>query len=235
MNCLTILLNLLLAAQPAAPATAPADAPASQPTTQVTLHPSIEPGLYWNLMRTEQFGIGIPENWSNLPPRSNMVLFLAKEGIKDETRQPLDVGLSIERLTKPAQSLEAEAEKLVERYKTEKSITIEGEPTTEKVKLSDGSDAILVGLHLTAGGRRTYLQKLLTSTPTNRWVVSGYITGGMDSILPKSDSDMAHKLKAHLMTFTLDPNKLDQQPLTKAYLSPPQQQLPASTTQPSKK
>jgi hypothetical protein len=229
MKRLILTLVLILGARP----TLAADAPASQPASAPTLHATIEPGLYWNLLRTEQFAIGIPQKWSNLPPRPNMVLFIAKQGIKDETRQPLDVGLSIERLSKPADSLDEEAKKLIQRYSEEKSVQLDGKPTAEHLKLSDGSDSVLVSLSIHANGRRTYMQKLLVSGKEHRWVISGYITAGEKSILPKSDSDMARKIRAHLQTFTLDPNKIDQNPLNRAYLTPQQTAPPAS--QPSGK
>jgi hypothetical protein len=210
---------------------APASKPASQPATQTSLHATIEPGLYWNLLRTEQFGMAIPQNWSNLPPRANMVMFIAKQGIKDETRQPLEVGMSIERLTKATDTIDQEAKKLIERYSAEKAMTIEGKPTTEHVKLADGQDAVIVSLTILMNNRQTYMQKLLAASPAYRWVISAYVTAGDKSIMTRPDSDMARKLRAHLLTFTLDPNKLDQEPLTRAYLTP--QQPPAPTTQPS--
>lgn len=230
MNWLTSLLSILLAAQ-TAPATAPAHEPSSQPTSQQALHATIEPGLYWNLLKTDQFAIGIPQNWSNIPPRSNMVMFLAKQGIKDENRQPLEVGISIERLTKPTEPVSDEAKKLLARYAAEKTITIEGEPVEQKVKLADGEEAMLISLKIVANNRRTFMQKLLINGPENRWVVSGYITAGEKSILPNPDSDMAKKVQAHLLTFTLDPKKLDQQPLQRAYLSSGPG-APAPTSQP---
>jgi len=229
MKRLILTLVLILSARVALAA----DAPASQPASAPSLHATIEPGLYWNLLRTEQFGMGIPQKWNTLPPRANMVLFIAKQGIMDETRKPLDVGLSIERLTKPANSLDEEAKKLIQRYTQEKSVQVEGQPASEHIKLSDGTDSVLVSLSILANERRTFMQKLLVNGPQNRWVVSGYIIGGEKSILPKSDSDMARKIRAHLQTFTLDPNKIDQDPLNRAYLTPQQQAPPSS--QPAKK
>ena len=215
-----------------APFARAANAPASQPTSQSTLHATIEPGLYWNLLKTEQFGMAVPNKWGNRPPKANMVLFLAMKDIKDETRQPLDLGLTVERLGKATDSLDDEAKKLIERYSQEKSIAVEGKPTVEHDKLADGTDAVRVTLSLLAGNRRTLMQKLFVNSKDHRWVVSAYITAGDKSVLTEPDRDMAQKLRAHLLSFTLDPNKIDQAPLNKAYLTPPQ--APPPTSQPKK-
>jgi len=226
-------LILTLIASLVAPLALAADAPASQPSTKDSLHATVEPGPYWNVVRTEQFGIAVPQKWANLPPRTNMVLFIAKQGIKDETRQPLDVGLSVERLTKATDSLEDEANRLIDRYKKEKSVTIEGKPKTEHLKLADGHDSLLLSLSLVGNNRRTYMQKLLVSGPDHRWAVSAYVSAGDQSILPKPDSDMSKKLRAHLESFTLDANKLNLDGLLRAYLAPPQ--MPEPSSQPSGK
>jgi hypothetical protein len=224
MKRLILCLMILLLA----PLALAADAPATAPATKGSQHATIEPGLYWNLVRAEQFGLGIPNKWTNRPNRANMVLHLAMSGIKDETRQPLDLGLTVERLTKPSDSLDDEAKKLIQRYNQEKSITVEGKPTAEHVKLADGNDSVLVTLSMLAGNRRTLMQKLLVNGKEHRWVVSAYVTAGEKSVLTDRDRDMGQKLRAHLLSFTLDPKNIDQTPLNKAYLTPAQHKPPAS-------
>src|SRR4051794_25996586 len=99
MKRLILILMLLLPGRVALGADAPTSRPAtsqpatSQPSTQASLHATIEGGLYWNLLRTEQFGIGIPKKWDDLPQRPNSLLHVGRRNAKDETGKPLEIGL----------------------------------------------------------------------------------------------------------------------------------------------
>ena len=63
----------------------------------------------------------------------------------------------------------------------------------ETIKLSDGTEAMLLKVEFIKDGNRRSLQMKLVAkdTDSNAWIVSGHLVGGKESKWPTADSSLA--------------------------------------------
>jgi hypothetical protein len=221
MACHVLFLLLVAAAAP------PGSGPASQPATQsATTQPS-----YWDVYRTPQFAVAIPRNWQ--PQRANssaILLYLLREA-RDETSQPLKVGLTVERFPGNKDTLDQGVKQLIDHFRADKRWIPQGEIQDEALALADGTPARLLTLALLSqnGARRALQYKLMTLDREQVGVVvGGFLMTGRDSKMTDAQSKMARLLRAHVTSLTLDSAKMDEGPLRAAYFSHESTSQPAT-------
>jgi hypothetical protein len=191
---------------------------------------------FWDVYRTQQFAVAIPRNWR--PQKANspaILLYLMREG-RDETGEPLKVGLTIERFPGNKDTLGQGVTQLIDHFRADKRWVPQGEIRDEPITLADGTPARLVSLNVLSqdGARRAIQYKLMTLDKEQVGIViGGFLTTSAGSKITSPGSKMAQLLRAHVTSLTLDPSKMDEAPLRAAYVS----QAPAASqpaTQPAK-
>ena len=128
--------------------------------------------------------------------------------------------MTVERFPGNRDSLEDGVRKLADKFKADPRWVPQGEVVNDPVKLIDGTPANLLTIELLSkdGLRRALQLKLMTLDKSKvGWVVGGYIVARQDSPLVKPDSKMAGLLRAHVLSFSLDPQRLNDAPLVIAY------------------
>ena len=179
-------------------------------------------GSYWDVYRTQQFAVAIPRNWQ--PQKANspaMLLYLLREA-RDETGEPLKVGLTIERFPGNKDTLDEGVKQLIEHFRADKRWTPQGEIRDEPVSLADGTAARLVTLHARSqDGRRRALQYKLLALDKQRVgiAISAFLTTSAASKMTDPESKIARLLWAHVTSLTLDPAKMNDAALRAAYTS----------------
>jgi hypothetical protein len=183
-----------------------------------------DPDRPWDLVAVGNARIAVPKGWrdmDNICP--GMVVYRNGDGISvpplDDTRAPLQVGLNVERFPKSKDSAKEIIDRLAEGAKNAPRLELVGKPTVEAVKLSDGTEGMLLTAEFVKEGSRRSLQMKLAvkGTDGTAWVVSGHVVGGKESKWPTADSKLAKWLRAHLSSFTLDEKKFDADRLRTAY------------------
>jgi hypothetical protein len=180
---------------------------ATQPTTS--------PAGAHEVVKTDEFAMAVPSGWRDFrgAPRQ-FKMFRQGDGkgvpLVDETGAPLQIGLTVEKFRDP-KSIEEGAAELTKAAKANAQLEIVGEPKLEKLKLADGTEALLLSTEFIKEGRRHSLQmKLLAKRGTDdAYVASGFLVGGKESTWPTTQSKLAKWLRAYMTTFVLDPAKLD--------------------------
>ena len=151
-----------------------------------------------------------------------MVLFRQGDGIGvppvDETGSPLQIGLTVERFPNTKQSPKEGAEALLKNAKRSGRLELVSN-AMEDITLADGTTAVLLTTEFIKEKHRRSLQmKLVTKDKDgNGWVTSAFLVGGKDSQWPTKDSAPATWLKAHVISFVLEPDAMDEAKLTAAY------------------
>lgn len=170
--------------------------------------------------------IAVPKGWRDskkLGP--NIVLFRGGDGIGvpafDETRAPLQIGLTVEKFADAKEPLKSIMNDLVEAAKKAPRLELVGKETVETIRLSDGTEAMLLKVEFIKEGRRRSLQMKLVAKDagSNAWIVSGHLVGGKESRWPTTDSTLAKWLEAHVRSFTLEATKFDAEKVNAAYKS----------------
>jgi hypothetical protein len=178
----------------------------------------------WEVVRIGTGAVAVPKGWRSirtLPPR--MVLYRQGDGIgvpaTDETGSPLQIGMTVEKYPNTKQSPAEGARALLEAVKKNPRFELVGKEKVEDLKLADGSEARLLTTELIKDKERRSLQMklLVKDADSNGWVISGFIVGGKASKLPTPGSDLAQWLRAHLASFCLNADKLDEAKLKEAY------------------
>ena len=166
------------------------------------------------IIKADDFAIASPRGWrENFRAPPQFVTFRQGDGIGvpkvDETKVPLQVGLTVERF-RTNKSLDDIAADLDRAAKTVIGLKPIGERQQEKLKLADGADALLITTEFMREGRHTLQLKLVAkNAQSNAFIVSAYAAGGKDSTWPTPASALAQWLRGHVLTFVLDPKKID--------------------------
>ena len=182
----------------------------------------------WEAVSAGAARIAVPRGWRSLDNmRPNMLVFREGNGIGvpivDETDAPLQIGLIVEKLPASKQSVADIMKGLVNDAKAAPRLELVGKESVTPVRLSDGTEAMLLRAEFLKQGLRRSLQMKLVAkdADANAWIVSGHLVGGRKSQWPTPDSPWAKWLEAHLTSFTLDEKKLDVDKLTAAYRARP--------------
>jgi len=178
----------------------------------------------WEVVRMGGASIAVPKDWRVVrSPQRQMVLFRQGDGIGvpavDETKSPLQIGLTVERFPKTTESLKEGIDGLLKATQKNRRLEQIGKESIDSLKLADGNDAMLLGMEFIKDMDRHSLQMkmLVKDKDANGWVISGFIVGGKDSKIPTPDGDLAKWLRAHLESFVFDASKLDEKKLREMY------------------
>jgi hypothetical protein len=180
--------------------------------------------MKWEAVAVGSGKMAVPAGWrsfENIKP--GMVLFRQGDGIGvpilDDTRSPLQIGLSVEKIEKSKETVKEVVDGLITAAKKAPRLELIGKETVKDIKLSDGAEAQLLTTQFLKEKRRLSLQMKLVvkDTDANVWIVTGFMVGGKDSRRPTEESDLAGWLRAHMTSLTLDPKKFDEEKINKAY------------------
>jgi hypothetical protein len=213
---------------------APPQQAAPPPPTPLQGDFKVESRGYWDIAQTSEYAIIIPRNWSqvidkDVPEAST--LYLVKRGVIDETGNPVEVGLMIERFPSPERTVDEEIDRLIVRYRQLEQTELITDPLVQNVQLAGGASGQLLLLEMLTQGkvaRRSSVVKLLTADENNTtWIVTGYVASGHESIIGTPQSNIFQMLLTHVSSFSLDPQTVDEQPIHEIYHAqamPPAQQ-----------
>ncbi|MDK1031744.1 MAG: hypothetical protein QGD94_07040 [Planctomycetia bacterium] len=165
---------------------------------------------------TGEFALVIPRGWRNMKDLAfrNIVLYLNGDGIGaaalDETRSPLQIGMTVEKFPNTTDSLDEGIARLIVGAKRAPRVELIGDAHVESYILSDGTEArLLVTEFIKERYRRSLQMKLIAKDrDSNGWVASAWIVGSKDSGVPSKGSTLAAKMRAHVVSFCFDKTKL---------------------------
>jgi len=165
--------------------------------------------------------IAVPKEWRSLPVPIG--LFRVGDGIGvpavDETGEPLQIGMSVQKFGVAKESLQEMASTLSDAAKNAPNLEPAGKEIVEPIKLADGTNALLLTFEfIKEGSRRSLQMKLVTKDAGNVvWIASAHLVGGKNSGWPKPGSSLAKWLAAHLTSLTFDAKKFDAAKVEAAY------------------
>ncbi|MCL2716764.1 MAG: hypothetical protein FWD68_19940, partial [Alphaproteobacteria bacterium] len=136
----------------------------------------------------------------------------------DETGEPLQIALIVEKASPSKDSLSELAETMIADAKLAPNLDLV-KNSRKSVKLADGTAAELISLEFIKGGSRRSLQlKLISKSRVGViWTVTGALVGGKASRLPSPESAIATWLTAHMTSLTFDPGDFDPAKMRAAY------------------
>lgn len=191
------------------------DAAAGQ-LSSTTQKPEPEDGKPYEIVRFDAAALAVPQNWRMLPSRSRQMLTVRSgDGIgvpaADETGEPLQIGLTVERFPAGKDSLDVGLEQVVKSAQSNPRLEVVGKESVEKLKLTDGTAAVLATMEFVKDDGRHSLQlKLLSKDDRdNGWIISAFLVGGKASKLPTPKSELAQWLRSYVVSFCLDGTKLN--------------------------
>ena len=186
--------------------------------------PAAEPTKPPEVIKGEGFAIVVPAAWRDMKnPPGKIVLFRQGDGAKnvpavDETGQPLQIGLLVERYPNTKDAIEDGIQKLARNAQNDPRLERIGPAAIDKVKLTDGADAMLLTNEFVKDAKRHSLQlkMLVKDAADNGYVVSAFVVAGKESKLAGRDSALVAWLAAHVKSFCLDAAKVDVKPVEQA-------------------
>lgn len=173
----------------------------------------------WDVAAVGEARIAVPEDWTPLDNFPRHMPAYWQGGGFDETKSPLQIGMTLEKFPMSGSSLNKIMDGLVANAKSNPRLEMIGEPSIEKVTLSDAREAMLLTAEFIKEGHRRSLQmKLVTKgADSTVWIASGFLVGSKESRWPSAESRLAQWVRAHVLTFTLDPQRVDSDALRSAY------------------
>lgn len=178
----------------------------------------------WELVAVGPGKIAVPKGWrsfDNIQPR--MVLYRGGDGIGvpalDETKAPLQIGLTVEKFPGAKESIKDIMDSLAQQAKKAPRLELVGTESVEAIKLSDGTEALLLTAEfIKEGGRRSLQMKMVVKdADSTAWIVSGHLVGGKASKWPTPEGSLAKWLRAHLTSLSWEAKKFDDAKLRAAY------------------
>ena len=169
----------------------------------------------FEIVKFEPGAIAVPRGWRAMEAITRKLLFRTGDGMGnippvDETDEPLQVGMAVEKFADVKEPLGDGMAKLVDGAQSDPRLEwVKKDITT--IRLSDGTEAMLLKAEfLKEKTRRSLQMKLIAKDASSTlWIASAHIVGGKDSEWPKASSTMAQWLEAHLTSLVLDEKKLD--------------------------
>ncbi len=168
--------------------------------------------------------MAVPKGWRSLDGiKRTMPVYRQGDGMGvsevDETGEPLQIGLTLERFPADDVSTETIAKELAKGASKNPRLQMVGKEVVEAVKLSDQTEATLVTTEfIKEGSRRSLQMKLIAKDASGQiWIVSGFLVGGKESQWPAPKSKLGVWLRAHLVSLTLTGKEVDAKGLEAAY------------------
>lgn len=178
----------------------------------------------WDVVVAGNVKMAVPKGWRKMDgilPR--MVVYRQGDGIGvpavDETGSPLQIGLIVEKFPVAEESVAEIVDGLIKLAKKAPRLEMVGKEIIEDVKLADGSAGkLLTTEFIKEGTRRSLQMKLVVKDGAGGvWIASSQLVGGKESKWPNPGSKYGKWLKAHLFSFSLDPQKFNEEPIRMAY------------------
>jgi tetratricopeptide (TPR) repeat protein len=146
-----------------------------------------------------------------------MVLYLNGDGkggfpAFDGTLLPMQAGMSVEVLPKTVGAPDDVLRELTKALKETRNLAPRGEITTEKITLSDGTDALLLSSEFDRldKGRLSFSIKVISATSDGRVLIAtGWITCGKACGTFVRQSGLVNVLKAYIVSLVHDTEKID--------------------------
>ena len=181
--------------------------------------------MAWETASADPAKVAVPKGWRGFDGiKRTMPIYRQGDGIGvpavDETGEPVQIGLTVEKFPPARESTETIAKELARSSTQNPQLEMVGKESVEAIKLSDQTAATLVTTEFIKGGSRRSLQmKLIGKDGKGQiWIVSGFLVGGKDSKWPTPKSKPGTWLRAHLVSLTLTGKEIDRKSLEAAYL-----------------
>jgi hypothetical protein len=178
----------------------------------------------WEVVPIGTARIAVPRGWRSMDKiKPTMPVYRQGDGIGvpalDETKAPLQIGMTIEKFPGKRESVKEIMRGLVEGAKKAPRLELVGKESVQDLKLADGTEAMLLKAEFIKEGSRRSLQMKLVAkdADANAWIVSAHLVGGKDSKWPTPDSRLVKWLEAHVISFSLDEKKFDAAKVKAAY------------------
>ncbi len=176
------------------------------------------------VLHEKDFSVVLPRDWRKMDlAGTHYRVYLNGDGmltpIADATGQPIQVGLTIEPYPNQKGNVLDGARRNVAAIDRNPDLKRVGEPVYKEFKLSDGTPAVLVAVEfIKEKTRRSSYQKVfVVDKDSTGWVLSAWIVAGKDSDFAAKNPAITNILQAHVCSFCLDKDKLDVEPVKKAY------------------
>ena len=179
----------------------------------------------WELVPVGPGKIAVPKGWrsfDSIQPR--MILYRSGDGIGvpalDETKALLQIGLTVETFPGANGPIKNIMDSLVQQAKKAPRLELVGKESVENIRLSDGSEALLLTAEFIKEGYRRSLQMkmVVKDAASTAWIVSGHLVGGKESKWATPKSGLAKWLRAHLTSLSWEEKKFDEAKLWAAYM-----------------
>lgn len=178
----------------------------------------------WEVVPVGSANVAVPRGWRSLDKiKPTMPVYRQGDGVgvpaMDETKAPLQIGMTVEKFPGTRESVKEIMRGLVEGAKKAPRLELVGKESVQDIKLADGTEAMLLKAEFIKEGTRRSLQMKLVAkdAESNAWIVSAHLVGGKESKWPTPDSRLAKWLEAHVTSFCLDEKKFDAAKVKAAY------------------
>jgi hypothetical protein len=178
----------------------------------------------WEVVPVGSARVAMPRGWRSMDKiKPTMPVYRQGDGVGvpalDETKSPLQIGMTVEKFPGTRESVEQIMRGLVEGAKKAPRLELVGKESVQSIKLADGTEAkLLKAEFIKEGSRRSLQMKLVAKdADSNALIVSAHLVGGKDSKWPTPDSRLAKWLEAHVTSFSLDEKKFDAAKVKAAY------------------
>ncbi|MGH9814142.1 MAG: hypothetical protein ACRD4T_13500 [Candidatus Acidiferrales bacterium] len=178
----------------------------------------------WEVVAVGPGRLAVPRGWRSIDRiKPTMPVYRQGDGLGvpalDETQAPLQIGLAVEMFPGSKESVKAIMSGLIAGARKAPRLELVGKVSVETVKLSDGTEAMLLKAEFIKEGSRRSLQMKLVAkdADSNAWIVSGHLVGGKESKWPTAKSSLARWLEVHLTSLSLDEKKFDPERVKAAY------------------
>jgi hypothetical protein len=209
--------------------------------------PSTKPAaenLPWQRVEGKGYAIYAPKGWRKMGfDMPNIPLYMNGDGIGapavDETGQPIQIGLDVERFRHQKGAAMDAAKRNLKNVDRNRRLQRIGKGSVTPLRLSDGTDAALLTVEFYKDRtRRSCVQKVFAlDRKSTGWVVTAWIVCGRDSRFVKACPWAATRLRAHITSLCFDARKLTDERLRAAYSLAEKPTRPATkpspTTRPS--
>ncbi|MBI1371362.1 MAG: hypothetical protein GC159_01180 [Phycisphaera sp.] len=194
----------------------------------MVLSPSLaaeeESNTPWEVIKVGNGAIAVPRGWRSFDGlKPTMPIMRQGDGIGvplvDETSSPLQIGLTVELFPESSDSVRQTVDKLIDGAKRAPGLEQQGKESVKSLKLSDGTEALLLEIaFIKQKSRRSFQMKLVAKGPdSTTWIASGYLVGGKDSTWPINSGRLVEWLKAHVVSMTLNKERIDTKAVEAAY------------------
>lgn len=181
----------------------------------------------WMAINETGFSMIIPGAWRRISMREGdpLRLYLSGDGVgaapMDDTGEPLQLGIVVERATATKETAEELAKKSLQGVRDDPKAALLSEGTIQPIQLCDGSKAALLTtefLRKDKDRKSVYLKVIAVDRQSVEWSATAWMVLGKKAI---PNHRLLNKMRSHIMSFCFDPKRLTDQNVKAAYAAAP--------------